>query len=223
MLTQPGGRRRTLERLRLRQPIDATFAAAPVQIIDISLSGCRIEHTARFASGSEGTLAFAWEGETASIPCRVTRCRLDPLSSLGTRARYQSGLSFIDGAHTPAPVRHLIETQLAEILSLQRQNARGESDAPASAGERLARRSEPRDSDGRYLRVSLDKNGWRRTVTDDPQPPPDGFTIQVSVEPAELDLLCRAYEKGNREVRTLIRMSASLTLGDRTARNLSRG
>ena len=63
------------------------------------------------------------------------------------------------------------------------------------------------------VRYRLRPDGtWVRSMTSDPQQPPDGFTVAAYEYESDLEALCLAYEVADEEGRALIRLVSELSV-----------
>ena len=60
------------------------------------------------------------------------------------------------------------------------------------------------DDEPRFIRCTLDENGWRREYVDTPEHPPQGFTVPIE-QRADVDGLMRSYEVADPDTRGMIR------------------
>ena len=67
--------------------------------------------------------------------------------------------------------------------------------------------------------TALEYNSWRRKRTHDPGQPMEGFTISANEDHAQVELLCQAYQKSDRDGRRLIQLCAQLSLMEEDGRD----
>lgn len=92
----PDIERRRIQRINLDHPVSGRLSGMRVTILDLSTIGARVDHTFPLVLGRRLRLDFAWEDETISIHCDVTRC-LSPKGSGTVQPQvYTSGLQFIE-------------------------------------------------------------------------------------------------------------------------------
>lgn len=230
---KPYSRQRRVHRIRLGHPIIARFATQGVVLIDLSLDGAKIEHNETMNTGLEGKLSFDWEDERIELACRVTRCRLERLA--GGRdglTIYHSGLYFTDRGSSAVSLKKIVSLHISRALEEQRANARGElpvavDKMPIFRGHTLtANQGEATEGLGihealpaariarqaGYICYRLDKNNWKRTRTDKPDQPENGFTVSATEDLAQIEELCETYRKSDQAGRELIRSLAKLSV-----------
>ena len=120
--------------------------------------------------------------------------------------------------------------QVMRAINEQKANARGEfppelekmpifqggllSVTRSELTSELGSRNDPQARIARnvgYISCALDRNRWRKVKTQNPQQPPEGFTVLAQEDPYQIDLLCETYEKADENMRQLIRMLAELS------------
>jgi hypothetical protein len=209
------GERRAAERHAPPKPVPATFGGYEVRILDIGLTGCRIEHGDRLPPKARLALKFTWRGKQVRLDGTVVRSEL---TSLGKKAAYVSGLQFCDSPTDAPPVIRDVVGYLVEMEKKASPPAAppAPADPPATSPAPAAVDvdDEPEVLSARYLRCALANGQWSCVFVDDPAQPSEGFTIAAPSDEKEADVLRRAYEKGNPEARR--------TMRDRIARDLSR-
>jgi hypothetical protein len=224
--------RRRVQRIRLSHPVFGQFSNISCVIVDISLGGARVEHNTPIQTGKEGLLIFHWQGRKITLEAAVLRSKLERFSGPEALTVYHSGLRFTKALGDSAEaLRDAMIAQVMRALNEQKSNARGEippelANMPIFAGGLLsARRSEvSQELEGRtdpqsqiarsvgYISCSLDRRRWRKVKTQNPQQPPEGFTILAQEDPYQIDLLCETYENADENMRQLIRMLAELSV-----------
>lgn len=182
--------RRGVERYAPPKPVPATFGGFAARIIEISLIGCRIEHTDRLAPRAKMALRFSWRGTQVRIDGTVTRSEL---TSVGGKPAYVSGLEFSDSP----PV-------LSDITGWLRKAAKSdEPETPQAAPDDAD--EEPEVLSARYLQCTLAGGTWSKYFVDTPAQPAEGFTIRAPENDREVELLCRAYEQADAAKRRTMR------------------
>lgn len=87
--------KRRIQRVEPDYPVVGQLPAGNVIVADLSIVGARVEHQFPLAAGRRVRLNFSCEGETISLLCDVTRCKLQR-SSGRFGVIYTSGLRFCD-------------------------------------------------------------------------------------------------------------------------------
>ncbi|HVR42871.1 MAG TPA: PilZ domain-containing protein [Thermoanaerobaculia bacterium] len=218
--------RRKIERIRLVPPVTGQLGSTPVVVSDLSLTGAGVEHQGSFAVGAKARLTFRWNGESVTIGCTVLRCRLIGFASGAQRLTvYSTGLAFdeesVAGEH---PIRRMIEASVIRALDEQKANARGirrEREPRSLFAGRSEEPSDPRTSllmglshESGYCTFRLSEGRWRKSRTNRPDQPPEGFTVWASEDPDQLELLCLVYEKSDDSMRKMIRILAQLSVSE---------
>lgn len=182
--------RRGAERHSPPKPVPATFGGFAVRILDVSLLGCRVEHTDRFPARAHLALRFAWRGAPVRIDASVARSEL---TSVGGRPAYVSGLAFCDSPEDSPPViRDIVgwlvaAARKAEPVVVQEEEAEALSAA--------------------YLQCTFEGGRWIKLFVEDPAQPADGFTIRAPASEKEADVLCRAWLQADPARRKAMRAS----------------
>lgn len=205
--------RRKCERVQLFEPLDGQLGGTRVLVNDVSLTGAGVEHSNSLQVGTRCRLSFAWNGETIAVPCTVLRCKLVGFVTGRDRAAvYSTGLAFEEETvRLDHPIRQMIEACVTRALDEQIANARGRHGAasrPILAGGGRGARS----ASGGYVCLRLENGRWRRSKTQNPEQPPEGFTVRAAEDPEQLDLLCRLYEHCEDPMRTMIKILAQLSV-----------
>lgn len=230
-------RTRRVQRIHLAQPIIARLGASKVVLVDVSILGARVEHHTPLVAGSHSHLVFEWEGEEIAADCRIVRSRLERFS-VGTDGLtvYHSGLEFelLSEASNRA-LKRMIGAYISRALEEQKLNARGilpqhdparmpifrrggqltanRSDLAAAAGGSVLPVARMVKNSG-YVCYHLENNNWRKKRTHDPGQPSEGFTISALEDDAQVELLCDAYARSDRDGRRLIQLFAQLSIVD---------
>lgn len=184
----------------------ASLGAAGAEIVNLSLSGARLESSQRFVPGSQTVLSFSSAGALVKISAKIERCRLDRFSQ--STAVYDVGISF------PIPqqsIAEVVATELSETMRRQKANAAGVVPmAGPSFGEQLAERLTRRT--GAYLRLTLEKGLWTSDIVASPRQPESGFTVDAGERQEQVALLQRTYAAGDGDTRRMIARLAALTI-----------
>jgi hypothetical protein len=226
-------RTRRVQRIHLAQPLVARLGATQVVLVDISLMGARVEHHVPLIAGAYSQLSFLWEDVAIAVNCRIARSRLERFSAgADGMTVYHSGLEF-EGLTNQARARlkGMIGRFITRALEEQKLNARGvlpEHDVSRMpifrfgqltandkdiemAGSALLPTSRVAKETG-FICYALENNSWRRKRTHDPGQPMEGFTISAHEDHEQVELLCQAYQKSDRDGRRLIQLCAQLSL-----------
>lgn len=226
-------RTRRVERVHLPQPLVARLGSARVVLVDVSVLGARVEHHVPLTTGAISTLAFEWEGETIEVECRIIRSRLERFS-VGPDGLtvYHSGVEYTQvAAWTAKQIKAMIALFISRALEEQKLNARGvlpQHDVTKMpifryGGQLTANMKDKEGAEGLlptarvvretgYVCYRLENNQWRPRRTHDPGQPPEGFTISALEDRTQIEMLCSAYEKSDREGRRLIQLFAQLSI-----------
>jgi len=228
-------RTRRVQRIHLAQPIVSRLGATTVVLIDVSILGARVEHHTPLIAGSHSRFAFDWEGEEIAAGCRIVRSRLERFSvGADGLTVYHSGLEFEtmeDGS--PRRLRGMIEVFITRALEEQKLNARGvlpihdparmpifrrggqltanKTDLMQGAGGSVLPTARMMKDSG-YVCYHLENNSWRKKRTHDPGQPNEGFTISALEDHDQVELLCEAYLRSDRDGRKLIQLFAQLSI-----------
>ena len=198
--------RRRYGRIRLDSALHGQLQDSRVRIMEMSVTGFRIAHEARFATNQPLDLVIDWEGRRIRLVCTVVRTTLWRLAkSLGERSIYHSGLrvteSIDDSFNT---LRELMHERILRALDEQKANARG---IPP-----LAVYMYQPEKGELYRRCEFMNGVWRKTETIRPNQPTHGFTISAEVDPIHVDMLCETWEHTTTEGRRLTQMLAELSI-----------
>jgi hypothetical protein len=221
--------RRKAERIRLPEPIVARVGTMRVNLVDLSILGAGIEHPTALSFDEVVDLVFEWDAESISVHSRVIRCKLERFS--GGLTVYRSGLFFMEPEdRTTGPLRKLIASHVQRALDEQKANARGapppkiesmpifrEGVLTRNKSDLSAETSLPTSrimTGGSYVACRLDRGVWRKMRTSVPAQPEDGFTVSVTEEPGQIDLLCESYRAASKEGRELIQTMAELSIAE---------
>jgi len=229
-------RDRRVSRVHLALPVTARFGSTQVVVVDISVLGARIEHHVALgtSAGGQANLAFTWEDESISVDCRVVRSRLERFSvGADGLTVYHSGLEFLEPTgDTRAALKRIIGGFIQRALYEQKMNARGV--VPASVekmpifryGQLTENRADVAEAIGSsvlptariakqtgYICFQFENNrNWKKKRTHDPGQPAEGFTVSADEDQAQIQMLCDAYEKSDRDGRKMIQLFAQLSI-----------
>lgn len=198
--------RRRYGRVRLEQPLSATYAGTRARVLEISVVGLLIAHEGKITPGTTHDLQVDWQGTTLEFSCRVARSTLWRLAkSAGERSVYHSGLKILAArGDSSAHLRELLAERIIRALEEQKANARGIP--PLAAFMYQPGKGEL------YRRCEFVDGVWRKSETIRPQQPASGFTVSADVDPAHVDMLCRTWEMTTPEGRRLTQMLAELSI-----------
>lgn len=196
--------RRRYGRIELEDPLDGSFGANRVKVLEISITGFRIAHETRFASGIAHDLLIRWHDHTIATRCMLLRTRLWRLAkALGEKSIYHSGLMMTDiDGESKNMLRQLVAERVIRAIDEQKANARGIP--PLAAYMYQPGKGEI------FRRCEWVDGTWRRTETIHPKQPDNGFTISADVDPFQVEMLCEAWERTTAEGRRLVRLLAEL-------------
>jgi hypothetical protein len=198
--------RREFQRLPLPEGIPASFGGKDVRLVEIGISGARLEHPEREIIGRTAQLTFDWEKESIAIECEVVRLALAPGSDgEGGGARlHHSGVVFVGAEETAADaLRRALSSAVLERLG---------QGAPHDGIEDYDDTLRP--SDARFLTYEFEEGVWKKRRAFLPEQPDVGFTVASDAEKGELQRLCRAYEQAGSEGRRLLRLFCELSISN---------
>ena len=228
-------RTRRVQRVHLAQPVMARLGATQVVLVDLSVFGAGVEHHMPLTAGNRARLVCEIGDERVVAECRIVRSRLERFSvgSDGLTV-YHSGLEFenLDDDVREA-LKGIIGRFISRALEEQKLNARGimpqhdvakmpifrrggqltanSKDVRESVGSSLLPSSRMAADSG-YVCYQFDNNAWRKKRTHDPGQPPEGFTISALEDVQQVELLCDAYARSDREGRKMIQLFAQLSI-----------
>lgn len=199
--------RRRFGRVTPVQRIRGTVGDVVVYVLDVSVSGVRVAHQDPLPPpGGSSVLTFEWEGRTFSATCEVRRTHTEKVARTQyDKPLYHSGLLLMArDLESDRILREIVQTSIARALDEQKANAKG---IPA-----LAAQSFQTGKSDELLRCELRGGSWVKTSTRDGQQPAEGFTVSAGELPSKIEMLCRAYERGDADGRRLIRTFAALSI-----------
>ena len=189
--------RREFQRLHLTRPVDGSFGALHVRIVDVSAIGALVELDTRLSVGDEGLLRFVWRDSVVTIPAVVARD--DP---------HQTGLKFTEDS---ALLRDLIAKSAKEVLTAQLANMDGDRKQNIIGDETLTAASARLMGNVGYMTYTWNGGEWKRRRALLAEQPPDGFTISAAEPEDQVELLRQSYMKGDEQARHLLRVLAELS------------
>jgi len=198
--------RRRYGRIRLDQPVPATFGDTRVKVIDVAVTGFLIAHEGRRAPGEKRRLIIEWDGITFELTCTIVRTTIWRLAkATGEQSIYHSGVRIVESSTEAFEhLRELVAERIMRALEEQKANAKG---IPPLA----AYMYQPEKGD-LYRRCEYIGGRWRKTETIHPDQPDHGFTVSAEVHPAAVDMLCDTWLRANVEGRRLTQMLAELSI-----------
>lgn len=205
MLDRPLERRK-FGRIRLDAPLYGRFDESRVRILELSITGFRIAHEARWPAHHTAGLVIDWEGRAIDLVCAIVRTTLWRLAkTIGERSIYHSGLHVVESsADSFQTLRELMHERIVRALEEQKANARGIPPLAAYAYQ-------PEKGE-LYRRCEFINGAWRRTETIRPNQPVNGFTISAEVDPVHVAILCETWENATPEGRRLTQLLAELSI-----------
>lgn len=81
------------DRFLVVEPLDGTFGASPITLVNVSVSGVQILHAQPLRIGTVTSLSFSHQGVTASVTVRVVWSHL---SQTEDGFRYRSGMKLLE-------------------------------------------------------------------------------------------------------------------------------
>lgn len=199
--------RRRYGRIELDEALPGAVGEVPVRVTDVSVTGFRVLHEARFPPGEAKQIRIEWEGQTLRFAVHIARSTLFKLAaSPGEKSIYQSGVN-IDSApdDSESVLRNLIADRVIRALEEQKDNARG---VPPS----LSKYTMKIGNSNRFRRCELIDGRWRKSETPEPSQPESGFTISSDIDPMHIEMLCNTWERTSEEGRRLTRILAELSI-----------
>ncbi len=192
-------------RLPLPSAIPATLADANARIVEISLIGVRVEHSARMVMGSTVPLEFIYRSQQIRLLSKVARCEFQTIKG---GAGYVSGLQFCASIfESPVPVRQIVASLVEEVMAPSLWSRARTDSVPFMRSD-----DEARPSTAPYLECALQDDRWQRRRLWAAQQPPQGFTMTAPSSDELADPFCSAYQTATPAARKLIRASAELSI-----------
>jgi hypothetical protein len=191
-------------RVVLRNAIDARFDGAPILVLELGLGGARFEHGQRMDIGRRGEFTCGPLEAYASVRHSIV------LPAEGSVV-YHTGLSF--SRLDPPQKEHLFKLLIDEAQEQLREweaNLGGIGWSPSVIRQSAVAR--------RYIALRPAPEGWRRTISTDPNQPLDGITVIDDTPEEDIDMLCRTYQNGDDATHELLRRMAILTIVERLHR-----
>jgi hypothetical protein len=202
----PQQERRQFGRIDLDPPLRGTLDEYPVRLIEVSVTGLRVEHDTRIMPSPSRRLRVQWDFETLEFRCVIARSTLFRLAkSGGEKSVYHSGIKILEWVgDSEKLIRKLIAERVIRALEEQKANARGNFP--------IGHYTYQVGKGDRFRRCELTGDQWRKTETTDRTQPPGGFTVSIEVAPHEVEMLCLTYEQTTEEGRRLTQILAELSI-----------
>jgi hypothetical protein len=197
--------RREFQRLPLPEGIPARFGGKDVFLVEIGISGARLEHPGRESVGRTASLTFEWENESIAIDCEIVRSAPAPTApEEGGSRLHHSGVVFVGAEEASADA---LRRALSSAV-LQRLGEGTVHDGIADYDDTL------RPGDARFLTYEFGDGVWRKRRAFLPEQPEVGFTVASDADKADLQRLCRSYEQAGAEGRRLLRLFCELSISN---------
>ena len=200
-----GAERRQFGRIALDPPLPGWVGETPVDVVEASVTGFRVVHSARFPPVMSRQIRLVWNGKEMRFGCQIVRSMLFQLAKPGEKSVYQSGVRLDEAIGDSEHVlRDLIAERVVRALEEQKANWRGIP--PAGSYVYQVGKGD------RFRRCELIEGRWRKVDTTLREQPQLGFTVSAELDPHQVDLLCRTFEKTDEEGRRLTRILAELSI-----------
>jgi hypothetical protein len=198
-----GQERRRYGRIDLEEPLPAYVGEVPVRVADLSVVGFRVLHELRFPPGDPKLIRMRWDGRDMRFMCTVIRSTMVHMAGKNV---YQTGMR-IDSAieDSEEQLREFIAARVIRALEEQKANARGMPPLSKGYTYQVGKTNHLR-------RYELVDGRWRKVETVDPTQPPGGFTIAADIDPMQVDMLCKTWERTDAEGRRLTQLLAQLSI-----------
>ena len=196
-----------MSRVKLPRALAARVGTARVFLVDASVEGIRIAHQGTLPpAGQRCRLSLEWEGHPIELDCEVIHNSLFRLAkNAGEKSVYHAGLRIANAiGESRAVLRQLVADCVARALDEQKANARG---LPAKAAQ-----SFQTGKGNDFIRCDLVDGAWRRTSTNRPDQPANGFTISAEEEREQVEMLCETFETADAAGRKLIQTMAEMSI-----------
>jgi hypothetical protein len=199
--------RRQFGRIELEQPLRGFLDEFPVRVIEVSVSGFKVEHDVRIAPVPTRKIRLDLGGKTLQFGCVVARSTLFQLAKTSAeRSIYHSGIRILEAVgESETYLRDFIAQRVMRALEEQKANARGVP-PPIGGLTFIVGKGD------KFRRCEYSDHSWKKTETTSRQQPPNGFTVSAELENTTVDLLCRTYENTTEEGRRLTQMLAELSI-----------
>lgn len=190
------------------EPVEASFGESEVLLVEIGISGARLEHLGRESIGRVASLEFRFEGERIALEAEVVRSSIGAGSAGdGPGPVHHTGVVFLGAREESADaLRRALSA--AVIRRLEEQKIDGTPETIVDFDDTL------RPGDALFLTYTLEDGVWKKRRAFLPEQPDVGFTVTFDADKAELQRLCRAYEQADGEGRRLLRLFCELSISD---------
>jgi hypothetical protein len=193
---------RRAQRVLLRQPIVAAIGQEPALILELGLTGVKIEHADRLAVGESQTLTIA------DVRLQGVVRYSTVLPAPGTIV-YHTGIEFQN--LSPQQGAALYELLLTEA---QQQVLEWEANLEGITPQRSTKARESVVVH-RYIWLRYLNGRWERLLTSDPNQPLDGVAVPDDEPEEAIALLCADYEKADERMREYLRSCATVAILER--------
>jgi hypothetical protein len=212
--------RREFQRLKLSEPIAGRFGARTVRILEVGVTGARVEHEGPIKNNSAAPLRFLWGGESIELDAEVVRSVISKSSpslmgtpehpAAGSHAIYHSGLQFLNAvADSGQRLRRMLTESVRLLLEARRIQMGDAASAEEDEDEETLR-----TRNFGFLSYTLEDGVWKKRRMFLPDQPQFGFAVAATEDKEELQRICRAYEQADEEGRRLIRLFAELSVSE---------
>ncbi len=178
-------------------------------VLDLGPEGAGIEHTGALGVGEVHRLQILAR-KPIELIAKVRHSILRKLAHNGDPAVYHTGVSFIEIDEVAGA---LIENVL--IDEVRRKVVEWEANLTGTRRGHLPRLTARPELPGAFLWLRYVGRKWIQTVSRDPNQPADGFAVCDDQDPAQVELLCRAYERYDDDDRYMLRLMAHLAIAER--------
>jgi hypothetical protein len=198
--------RRQYGRIDLDRPLKGFLDEFPVRVIEVSVSGLRVEHDLRIVPAPTRKIRVEVSGRTLEFGCVVARSTLFRLAKeVSEKSIYHSGIRILESVgDSEMRLREFIADRVTRALDEQKANSRG---LPP-----LGPYTFQVGKGDRFKRCEFIDGAWRKTDSTTSLQPANGFTVSAEIDPATIDLLCRTFEQTTEEGRRLTQMLAELSI-----------
>ena len=147
--------------------------------------------------------AFKWRGAQVKVEATVMRSEM---RSVGGKPGYLSGLEFGASIEESPPI---IREVVGWLVKTTKPPAIPEA---AIKNPYIDDDEEPEELSAPFLQCTFGDGKWMKLYVTDQKQPREGFTIPSPSNEAEVDVLCRAYEKADPTRRRAMRASFELAI-----------